>query len=217
MNTKTLVIASSVALAFQLFVCSQTVSEGTQAEYDEQIRLLEATLAEIKAAVDARENVQSRISALEQELSKLKIQVGLGTTVASAAQEPADPRGKAPTSAAQTNSQHQRDPIGDLNSESIKRGEFDGSIRLPGTHNVSLAIGGIVKAVAIWDNNAEAMGADFLPALLGSQRADTDGAFAIDSTLTRLYMDGRAPVKNGSIRGYVEYDLNDGNNGNNSL
>lgn len=122
-----------------------------------------------------------------------------------------------PATLAQTNNPIHRDSIGDLNSESIKRGEFDGSISLPGTHNVSLAIGGTLKTVAIWDNHAEDLGSNFVPVLLGSQNEDTGGGFAIDSTLTRFHLEGRAPVERGSIRGYFEYDLNQNNNGSNSI
>ncbi len=106
-----------------------------------------------------------------------------------------------------------RDTVGDLNAAAVKAGEFPGSIQIPGTDNVSLAIGGFIKTVAIFDSNAENMGADFLPALLGTQRPDKDGGFAMDATLTRLFLDGRAPTPRGRVRGYLEADLNSANNG----
>jgi len=111
-----------------------------------------------------------------------------------------------------------RDQVGDLNNAALKAGDFPGAIKIPGSKDVSLAIGGSVKTVAIADSNAEAMGADFTPAYLGTKRNDEDGAFNIDSTLTRLFLDGRAPTENGGqLRGYVEWDLNGGNDGNISV
>ena len=106
-----------------------------------------------------------------------------------------------------------RDSVGDLNAAGIKAGEFPGSITIPGTGDVSLAIGGFIKTVAIFDSDAENMGADFLPATLGTRRPDQDGAFSLDATLTRLHLDGRAPLTHGRVRGYVEADLNSGNDG----
>lgn len=107
----------------------------------------------------------------------------------------------------------ERDEVGDLNAPAVAAGDFPGAIKLPDLDNISLAIGGFVKAVAIQDSDAEIMGADLLPALLGTSRDDTDGQFSIDSTLSRFHVDGRAPVPNGRVRAYIEYDLNADNNG----
>lgn len=107
----------------------------------------------------------------------------------------------------------ERDAVGDLNADAVGAGAFPGSFRIPGTENISLAIGGFVKTVAIFDSDAEKMGADFLPATLGTRRPDKEGATSVDVTLTRLFFDGRAPVPGGQIRGYVEYDLNSSNDG----
>jgi len=107
-----------------------------------------------------------------------------------------------------------RDDVGDMNREAIKAGDFPGSFRIPGPGKVSLAIGGFIKTVAIADSDAEAMGADFLPSTLGTRRADKDGGFSIDATITRLHLDARAPTPSGPLRGYVEWDLNNSNDGN---
>jgi len=106
-----------------------------------------------------------------------------------------------------------RDTFGDLNSQAMQAGDFPGAFKIPGTKNISLAIGGFVKTVVIADSNAEAMGADFLPASLGTKRSDTDGAFSIDPTLTKVFLDGRAPARNGQLRAYIEWDLNKNNDG----
>lgn len=104
-----------------------------------------------------------------------------------------------------------RDAVGDLNAPSVKAGDFPGAIQLPGDDGISLAIGGFVKTAVIVDSHAEKMGADFVPATPGS--SDNNGSFSIDSTLTRLYFDARAPVPDGKVRGYIEYDMNASNNG----
>jgi hypothetical protein len=104
-----------------------------------------------------------------------------------------------------------RDAVGDLNAPSVKAGDFPGAIQLPGDDGISLAIGGFVKTAAIVDSDAEKMGADFLPATLGP--SDNNGAFSLDSTLTRVNLDARTPVPDGQVRGYIEYDLNASNSG----
>jgi len=48
-----------------------------------------------------------------------------------------------------------RDSVGDLNSRAVAAGAFPGSFVIPGSRDVSLAIGGLVKTVAIADSNAE--------------------------------------------------------------
>ena len=106
-----------------------------------------------------------------------------------------------------------RDAVGDLNAEAVLAGDFPGSFKIPGPGNVSLAVGGFVKAAVIYDSDAETMGADFLPAILGARRADEKGRSFLDATITRLHLDGRAPIPTGRVRGYVEWDLNAANDG----
>lgn len=110
-----------------------------------------------------------------------------------------------------------RDPVGDLNAESVAAGAFPGSIRIPGTRDLSLAIGGFVKLVAIADSDLEATGPTFLPANIGSSRPDTEGGTSFDAALSRLWIDGQAPTSSGNLRGYIEGDLNGRNDGTLSL
>ena len=56
-----------------------------------------------------------------------------------------------------------------------------------------------MKTVAILDSDAERMGADMLPATLGVAGDDEDGSFALDSTMTRLYLDSHAPAPGGRL------------------
>lgn len=117
-------------------------------------------------------------------------------------------------SASPFNVAENRDGIGDLNREAIRAGDFPGSFRIPGPGKVSLSIGGFIKTAAILDSDAEAMGADFVPATLGTRRPDQKGAFSIDSTITRLHLDARAPTENGGkLQAYLEADLNNANDG----
>ena len=106
-----------------------------------------------------------------------------------------------------------RDSVGDLNTTSVKEGDFPGAILIPGTGAISFAIGGFLKTAAILDTKFEDGGAGFLPAQLGVNRNDKDGNFGIDSSTTRLYLDARAPVPKGTVRAYLEFDLNENNDG----
>lgn len=106
-----------------------------------------------------------------------------------------------------------RDAVGDLNAGAVAAGEFPGSILIPGTRQVSLEVGGFVKTVAIADSDLEGAGPIFLPALIGAGRPDTEGNTSFDASLSRLLLDARAPTPNGSVRGYIEVDLNGANNG----
>jgi len=178
--------------------------EKQRALIREQSELLKQQQQKIEQQANDLESLSKRLDQLEQS----------GT--AAAGQPSAQPQ-TVRAEAAQAGSKQlepmERDSVGDMNAAAVKAGTFPGSFRIPGPGNVSLAVGGFVKAVAIYDSNAEKMGADFLPATLGTRRPDTEGATSLDVTLTRLFLDGRAPAPNGQIRGYVEYDLNAGNDG----
>ena len=106
-----------------------------------------------------------------------------------------------------------RDAVGDLNAHAVSEGEFPGSIMIPGTQKVSLAVGGFIKTVAIGDSDIEGTGPIFLPAYIGVARPDTEGSTSLDASLSRVFLDARAPSPNGGVRGYLEVDLNNTNNG----
>ncbi len=108
---------------------------------------------------------------------------------------------------------YQRDSVGDLNADSVRSGAFPGSMLIPGEDGVSLRIGGYLKAVAIHDSGAENAGAAFLPAYLGTAGDDIDGAFGIDANLSRIQFDARSSTGIGDLRGYLEFDLNERNDG----
>ncbi len=101
-----------------------------------------------------------------------------------------------------------RDAVGDLNAETIKAGGFPGSFLIPGPGNVSFGIGGFIKTLLFRDSGAEGRESVFLPALLGGLgRDDKDGGTSMSAELTRMNFDARAPLDNGRVRGYVEFDF----------
>jgi len=187
---------------------------GLQAQSDDTETMRQQLEEQRKLIQQQQQQINQQSQALDQLEQRLNEMSGKPTASTSAdtnlthlakveAPEPA-PRAGEPVS---------RDDVGDMNREAIRAGDFPGSFRIPGTGNVSLSIGGFIKTVAIADSDAEAMGADFLPATLGTKRPDQDGAFSLDATITRLHLDGRAPTDNGALRGYVEADLNNSNDG----
>jgi hypothetical protein len=105
-----------------------------------------------------------------------------------------------------------RDPIGDLNTDAIQRGEFPGSIIIGESQRVSLGFSGFVKAIGFYDNNFEEGTNSIQPHLLGVGRPDTRGEFRMDATLSRFGIDGRATVPGGKVRGYIEFDFQGSSN-----
>lgn len=182
----------------------------------DDLSTLRKQLAEQRALIQAQQQQLERQAQELERMSQRLESVAAGKGVASGAPPVASAR-ESPsqvTTASGGTVEPQRDGVGDLNSAAVSAGDFPGAIRLPGKEDVSLAIGGLVKTVAIVDSKAETMGADFLPSTLGTKSPDKDGAFSIDSTLTRVFLDGRAASRDGGqLRGYVEADLNSANDG----
>jgi hypothetical protein len=133
--------------------------------------------------------------------------------------EQAEPSPRPAMTAMQQRMTRERDPIGDMNAPGVQAGKFEGAIVIPGPARTALAIGGFIKTLAIHDTDAEAQGAVFLPAQLGTSRDDDDddGNSSIDATLSRINFDLRAPSPFGDVRGYLEIDANGKNDGNADL
>src|SRR6266404_5680177 len=99
-----------------------------------------------------------------------------------------------------------RDSYGDLNSDAIKKGQFKGSIELPGL-NVSLFIGGFIKATAFYDTKYNQKEEVLLPATFSAKNIDR-GQFYIGARSSRFYFDARATTKKGTtVKGYIEMDF----------
>lgn len=98
-----------------------------------------------------------------------------------------------------------RDNIGDMNEDAIKKGEFPGAIKIPGT-DVSLAIGGFIKAVALYDTKYNVKNEIILPGTFTSSDI-YKGQTYMGAKSSRLYFDGRATLGHFNIRGYYEMDF----------
>ncbi len=188
-------------------------------------RLDEQQAAQRAEATRQRERFDQQQAALDQQsaafkalLAKLEA-MAPSPSVASAAPAPAP--SPTPAAAAEPKPEPKpepvlvvtRDSVGDLNRDAIAEGDFPGSIMIPGSRNVSLAVGGFVKLVGMIDSDLEGTGAIFTAANIGGGRPDEKGNASLDATLTRLHLDAQAPVDGGRLHGYVEWDYNDTNNG----
>ena len=100
-----------------------------------------------------------------------------------------------------------RDRVGDLNADAVKGGAFPGSFMIPGTE-VSLAIGGFIKAVGFYDSDASDRSPDFLPGEDLSPNENGGGMYAMTAGLSRVFLDTRARTHRGDVRGYLEIDFN---------
>jgi hypothetical protein len=134
----------------------------------------------------------------------------LAAVVGPAAAQTASPSAPAAQTSAQPPSSEPpvRDPVGDLNADDVKAGDFPGSFLVPGPGGVSLGIGGFVKALFFTDSNIEGRESVFLPALIGGMgRDDEDGTTSLNAELTRLNFDARVTAGEQKMRGYVEFDF----------
>src|SRR5215475_3747435 len=100
-----------------------------------------------------------------------------------------------------------RDRVGDLNADAVHGGVFPGSFRIPGTE-VSLGIGGFIKAVAFYDSDANDRSSDFLPGEDLPPNEKGGGMYSMTAGLSRLFLDSRATTQRGDVRGYIELDFN---------
>ena len=98
----------------------------------------------------------------------------------------------------------QRDNIGDMNAPFVKAGEIPGALLLPGT-NISLAIGGFVKATAIYDTHYTVKNEIILPGMF-SEAQMGEGQTYIGARSSRLFFRGVSTVKQMRIDGYFEMD-----------
>lgn len=98
-----------------------------------------------------------------------------------------------------------RDNIGDLNESAVSKGEFPGAIKLPGT-DVSLMIGGFIKAVTFYDTKYNVKNEIILPGTF-SPSDIYKGQTYIGARSSRLFFDGRATLGRLQMRGYYEMDF----------
>ena len=103
-----------------------------------------------------------------------------------------------------------RDPIGDLNYQTIKAGKFPGAILLPGDR-VSVAIGGFIMSTAFLDSDYRVKNELLLPGTLTDDNTK-DGQYFMGAQSSRLYFDGRTDFENLDVQGYIEMDFRGGVN-----
>ena len=97
------------------------------------------------------------------------------------------------------------DAIGDILSDAVYRGEFPGSILIPGPKGkISFRLGGYVKTITYYDNNEVGSGNNFLPATI---TGDSDEETSFTAAFTRINLDARAPSEWGTVRGFTEIDF----------
>ena len=100
-----------------------------------------------------------------------------------------------------------RDRVDDLNADAVKGGVFPGSFVIPGTE-VSLAIGGFIKAVGFYDSDASDRSPDFFPGEDLPPNEAAGGTYAMTAGLSRVFLDTRARTQRGDVRAYLEIDFN---------
>ncbi|MDH3830035.1 MAG: DcaP family trimeric outer membrane transporter [Gammaproteobacteria bacterium] len=163
----------------------------------EQRALLQQQQAQLNRQLEKLDAQQSRIDALTASADE-SLTVAADAGIAEAARY--------------TSQTISRDPVGDLNPLRGKKGDLPGFV-LTQRENISVALGGLIKNVAYVDTDAESQGADLLPATFGTGRGDNDGQFAMDATMSRLFLDGWGKAPFGDLNAYVEVDYNGGNDG----
>jgi hypothetical protein len=166
------------------------------------------------------EQQQQALAELQQQLADLKRAQGSPPVPVSETQAIQASAGRQPLAKVERHPalEVERDKVGDLNPSVLKTGSFPGSIFISGSKgDSSLAIGGFIKSVVLYDTKEEQQGADMLPSSFGARSLSDEGGIAVDSTISRFYLDGRSESDKGNVRGYFEWDLNKANNGQNEL
>ena len=101
--------------------------------------------------------------------------------------------------------EREEDPVGDFLYDAIYRGEFPGSILIPGPKGrISFRIGGYVKAIAYYDTDETRGGDNFLPAPITGGKDDET---TFTAAFTRLNLDVRSPSEWGTVKAFFETDF----------
>lgn len=101
--------------------------------------------------------------------------------------------------------ERETDPIGDILHDAIYRGEFPGSILIPGPKGkISFRIGGFVKTIAYYDSDEVGSGDNFLPATITGDNNDETNFTA---AFTRLNLEARCPSAWGIVKAFIETDF----------
>lgn len=97
-----------------------------------------------------------------------------------------------------------RDNIGDMNAPFVKAGQIPGALLLPSL-NISLAIGGFVKATAIYDTDYKVKSEIIIPGMFSEEQMG-EGQTYIGARSSRLFFRGVSTINKLRIDGYYEID-----------
>ncbi len=100
-----------------------------------------------------------------------------------------------------------RDQIGDMNSTAVRKGDFPGSIQLPGKMT-AIGFGGFIKTIMYCDSDKETKSDIITPGYFNPN--ENYGQFGISASLSRFLFDARARLPQGKLRGYFEVDFKNG-------
>lgn len=113
--------------------------------------------------------------------------------------------GSKKTAAFMAEDKRERDPIGDILSDAIYRGEFPGSILIPGPKGrLSMRIGGFMKAITYFDSAEVGSGDNFLPATI---TGNNDEKTTFSAAFSRLNLEVRCPSEWGIVKSFAEVDF----------
>ena len=87
-----------------------------------------------------------------------------------------------------------RDQIGDLNSKAVRKGDFPGSIQLPGKLT-AIGFGGFIKTILYCDSDKETKSDIITPGYFNPN--EHSGQFGISASLSRFLFDARAHLPQG--------------------
>ena len=159
-----------------------------------------ASEAELQRQAEVNEAQAAQIEELRSKVDNLEMRLG-GTEAA------------VPPEAPPSGFSLPIDRQGDLSGAFVGPGDFPNSIKLPGVGRASLAIGGYVKTIAIWDSHYEYNGVpSFVPAILGLVTPDKEGQMHVDASLSQVNLRTQAPVGNGVVGSWLEFNFQNGFN-----
>ena len=176
-------------------------NSSLQQQVQQQQKTIEQQQRLIEEQARQLEELRKRLERLEDATSVPAEPAGAEQVSEQAAKAEVTPSEKAAESSVT------RDQVGDLRSPYLTPGEFPGSILIPGSQrDVSIAIGGFIKTLGIYDSDLESGSVVFFPGKLGP--SDQDGEVLINASLSRLSLDARGSNERGNFRAYFEHDFN---------
>ncbi len=196
-------------------ICTPSVHAQSN---DDEIEALRKEVAQLRALVEAlaRSNFEkNEISHKADETDHAPAEqdaetiAGLSASSSNAKTDETEDRGKDSVEDVLQNVLSDRQPIGRFPDDAfVTSGEFDNSIKIPGTPG-SFRIGGFVQVNANFDTDNQGfqqIGTQPTIPVDGSVDDGTD-QFSIHTRHSRVNFDYRAPTKLGDFRTFIEFDF----------